>query len=158
MKPNTQRSIPCDQIGTLSLVGFADQVATFVAIDLHILEPAVLQKHMENSGFKFIVVTDSVGGAKKTTIVFSRSVAGELRNPKGLLKSVRNKLHKAINDAEQEMWNRVESSPEDEDWGDPFADEPDGDEEDNAAEYHAQQEFAQRLPSFIAKGDTRFFS
>ena len=30
--------------------------------------------------------------------------------------------------------------------------------EDNSQDYSRQQEFAQRLPAYIAKGDTRFFS
>jgi hypothetical protein len=163
MKPNTQKlSVPCDHVGTLSLVGYSGQTATFVATDLQVLEPSMLQKHMENADMKVIVVTDSVNKYRETTVIFQRDFVGKLRNPKGLLKFVRNALHKAMNKAEQEMWNQLESSPEDEEWSDSlFDDKPDEDvedEEDNAADYRAQQEFAQQLPSFIAKGDTRFFS
>lgn len=100
---------PCDQVGTLALVGVYKQTVTFVAADLQILDMDVFKRRMAEE-FLVSIVTKPAGSncvEYNTTAIFQCSFEGQLRNPKGFLKCARNRLHKVIKDSEQEFWKRI---------------------------------------------------
>jgi hypothetical protein len=168
MNPHTSKSVskplsvPCDQVGSLTLLGTLGQVATFMADNLRILDPQVFQRCMD-AKFSHVVVTEPVNNYRKITLViFQREFSGDLRNPLGLLKSARSKLHRVINTQEAECLDDREDRHSE----NLFEDEPDvcptcGEEfnssgtclcdEDNRADYEAQQKLAQELPAHLTR-------
>lgn len=95
MRRNTLvQSIPCDQVGRLSILGVMENTVTFLAVGLRAW--GNLKKHLDvTPGIKNSVVTEPIG-ENTTTVVFQCDIGGKLRNPRGLLKSVRRRLNGAM--------------------------------------------------------------
>lgn len=83
--------------GTLSLVGKADGKAIFMATGIMWHGDEKLEGFVKNSiTFNNL---DAEGLAIGDAVIFEYPIEGEIRNPRKLLKSVRNRLMKAILDA-----------------------------------------------------------
>lgn len=169
-------SVPCDQVGRLVLIGVLERTATLMAFDLRILDPAVFKRHMD-AKFKSVVVTEPVDNTRKvTSVIFQCDFMGRLRNPRGFLKALRRKLQRVISSAERDAMHVDDLVEPIDEWEDSVLDAesdedicPDcgqcydkcqceEDHDENARDYREQKKLAQKLPSFIPKGDTRFFS
>lgn len=100
MKTNTLTlvGLPCDQIGTLVILGSYENKVTFLATDLLIIGDIKEQIDLAFGG-DCIVTLPSSSNKSKRTVIFQYCLVGPLRDPKGLLKAVRAKLHVAIKKA-----------------------------------------------------------
>ena len=109
---NTLASIPCDDSGRIHIMGVEEGTVTFLAVGLRIT--GNLKKHLDvASGIKCSIVTTTP--INTMTAVFQCDIKGEVRNPRGLLKSVRSRLHGAIVRAHRDDWEDSEISTYDAD-------------------------------------------
>lgn len=100
-------TVPCGQKGTLTLLGIEGTIALFVATNLEIVGNA--KKHADvifgTTSTVELMHPDDYGHG---SLVFQYDIGGPVRNQKGLLVSVRNKLQTALYHASSEYSDETE--------------------------------------------------
>ena len=86
--------------GTLAIIGKNQHSVVLMASNV-MFPGADISKFARNE------IHTTLIGESSTTLIFERNQQGELRNPQKFLKSIRNKLTKAILAAEQEFANEM---------------------------------------------------
>lgn len=165
MKFNTPKflCVPCDQIGSLSLVGVVDQTATFIATGIIVFGD--LEKHLNATPkIKNYTITHPVKGTERIdgaeiVIIFECGFTGTLRNPKGFLKSIRHLLNGILYRTNAECEELLKTDPSDatgcddleDDEEDGYEYEDEDDDEESYDEYCERKDLCPRCGSLLGE-------
>ena len=99
--------VPCDQVGSLALIGIEGTIATFIAVDLRLTSDEV-RPFLRSSLGECIFTAPMQNANFVTTVIFNHDLQGPLRSRSGLMKSMSRKLGRLIRRAENQYLEKMD--------------------------------------------------